>query len=287
MPLTAILIVGPPASGKRAFSNSLARKLTLENPPKVLRLHRRPGTADTAVRRAGNRDSCGNLETFSVDYCPERVFEELPVALKTVRGRQKQCTTFVLGNPDASLRYAYEYAARIFLVPPTLSMADVFRPPNEAAVALQEVMQDTAAFASEIFGLFEHGLLGAEDAATKTIILGRDRGLEEHVSLRPDDVRRFLATPLGVEIASRIQLQPVYHGLAESDLIIVNAGESADTPEADKALRSLEMFLARIAEATARPRPLYACDLSDNDDPIMPVVLSALSPLLRPPTEPY
>lgn len=285
--MTAILIVGPRGSGKRAFANCVALRLAVENPPKVLRLHRRPGTADSDVKRAGLGEACGELETWIVDYCPERVFEDLSVALKAVRGRQKQCTTFVLAEPDASLRYAYEYAARVFLVPPTLTMESVFRPSNEAAVALQEVMQDTAAFASEIFGLFEHGLLGAEDAATKTIVLGRDRGLEQHVSLRPDDVRQFLASPLGVEIASRIQLQPQYHGLAESDLIILNAGDSADTPEADKTLRSLEMFLARIGEATARPRPVYSCDLLDHDDPIMPAVISALKPLLRPPAEPY
>jgi hypothetical protein len=282
-----MLIVGPPGSGKRSFASRLAPRLALENPPKVLCLHRRPGAEQPVVACADDGDACAGLETFAVDYCPERVFEYLPVAIKAVRGRQKFCTTFVLAEPDPSLRYAFGYAGRVFLLPPTLTMHQVFRPAKEAALALQEVMQDTAAFASEIFGLFEHGLLGAEDAATKTIVLGRDRTIREQVNLMPDDVRRFLATPLGVEIASRIQLQPTYHGLAESDVIVVNAGAVSDTAEADRALRSVEMFLARIADATARARPVFQCDFSDDDDPMLPAVLRALNPLLRPPADPY
>lgn len=287
MPLTAMLIVGPPESGKRAFAERVAPRLSLDNPPKVLRLRRRPGIESPCVAPADDGEACRGLETFVVDYCPERVFEELSSAIKTVRGRQKYCTTFVLGEPDPALRYAFEYAGRVFLLSPALSMPHVFRPAREAARALQEVMQDTAAFASEIFGLFEHGLLGAEDAATKTLILGRDRMFTEQVNLSPDDVRRFLATPLGVEIASRIQLQPAYHGLAESDVIVVNAGAVGDTAEADRALRSVEMFLARIADATARPRPVFQCDFSDDDDPVLPAVIHTLKPLLRPPADPY
>jgi hypothetical protein len=262
----------------------VAERVAFPNPPKCVRLRRRPGAGDPNLRPAGDGDVCGNLESHEADYCPERVFEMLPDALKQVRRKQKVCTILVESDADPTLRFAYGYDVRVFVLPPPRNINELFRRPHQAAQALKQVMDDTAAFASEIFGLFEHGLLGLEDAATKAI-MERSTGLvREHLTLSADDVKRFLGTPLGVEIASRIQLQPLYHGLAESDLVLVNTGIGEATAGMDRALRNLEMFLARIGETTRRLRPLYRCDLRDPHDPSLSVFLYRFASLaLEPP----
>lgn len=284
MPMTVIFISGPARSGKTTLASLIAERVLFANPPKSLRLQRLPGSTDARVRLAPPGDGCPGLEAHQADYCPERVFEILPDTLKRVRGRQKVCTIIMEGDADPALRYAYEYDVRIFVLSPPRSMNELFRPPYEAAITLKQVMDDTAAFASEIFGLFEHGLLGAEEAAAKAILRRGQVPAPGHVTLSADDVKKFLATPLGVEIAARIQLQPAYHGLAESDFILVNTGVGEPSSEMDRALRSLEMFLARIAEGSKRQRPLYRCDLLDRHDPSLGLFLYRFAAVaLRPP----
>jgi len=285
MPMTVILISGPARSGKTALASLIAERVCLPNPVKSIRLRRCPGSREVRVRPT-QQGGCGReVESYQVDYCPERVFEMLPEALKTVRDRQRICTILLESDPDPAIRFAYTYDVRVFVLAPPARPGELFRSSFEAAEALKEVMEDTAAFASEVFGLFEHGLLGVDDAAAKALL--RDGGHPAHPVVSTGQVKRFLATPLGVEIATRIQLQPPYHGLAESDLILVNTGVGATSLDSDKALRNLEMLLARISNGAGRSRPLFRCDLLDQRDPSLPTLLDRLSSLTnRPPPAP-
>ena len=80
--------------------------------------------------------------------------------------------------------------------------------PTRAAEELRRVLDDTAAFASEIFGLFTN----REDREPS----------EPRPELSATQMRGFLYSPLGDELATRIQLLQPYHGLVESDVIVVN-----------------------------------------------------------------
>ena len=94
-----------------------------------------------------------------------------------------------------------------------------------------------------------------------------------------DQVRRFLHTPLGAEIASRIQLQPAYQGLAESDVAIVNTSVGATTAEVDDCVHRIETLMSRIHQNHSASGFLFCCDPLDPLDPVRPRLFSRLADL--------
>ncbi len=101
-------------------------------------------------------------------------------------------------------------------------------------------MDDTAAFASEIFGLFTQPEEDAPDPS------------EERAEMTAPGMRGFLCSPLGDELATRIQLQPPYHGLVESDVVLVNTALGVCGPETDECLRRVTRLLSRVRGQSER-----------------------------------
>ena len=103
---------------------------------------------------------------------------------------------------------------------------------------------------------------------------------EERVEVSGPQVRRFLNSPLGAEIASRIQLQPDYHSLAESDVVVINAGCGGEDSVVEECIRRLGSLFGRLREGTGRHRDLFACDPCQSNDPRTQKLMSRLAELL-------
>lgn len=190
-----------------------------------------------------------------IEYSEDRIFELLPQALTAIHRQDRFGSVIIEADADPSLRHAYPYDHRVFVMPTPRSVNEVFREPRGAATELQRVLDDTTAFASEIFGLFNGD--GAED-------------VDPH-ELRPEltgsQMRGFLHSPLGDELATRIQLQPPYHGLVESDVIVVNSGIGGHGTDTAECLKRIERLLNRVRRASGERRELFFCEPKSQDGP--------------------
>jgi len=267
MSLTVVLVCGPSGSGKSTLARLLAEEV-LSRPPHYIRL--RPAESDRSpplhLSDGDTRTAFASVQT--VAYTPQRVFEVVPQALRRVRKEARFATVVIEGDSDPCLRHAFPYDYRLFVMPAPGEVYEVFRRPEEAAAALHEVMQDTAEFASEIFGLFDDETWD-DDEGVRHEPRSRVRdGVEERLEVSESQVRQFLATPLGAEIASRIQLRPEYHTLVDSDLVLVNMGVGAGTPVVDDCVRRIGTLIARVRGPSRRGNVLYCCDPLNEADPL-------------------
>ncbi|UCG33166.1 MAG: hypothetical protein JSU68_00760 [Phycisphaerales bacterium] len=278
MPVTTILASGPPNSGKTQVLMAIAASLLADDPPHHVRFIRDGRCAGTEVKPIPSRAGIPLRGCWQVPYNADLAFEILPEAIHRIRNRVKYVTMLLEADADPSLRYAYGYTHRIFCMAAPSSISDVFRSPRQALRALQEVLDDTAAFAAEIFGLFGSELMDEiADAVTIPMPseLARRRG-----ELSAAQMRRFLSSPLGAEIASRIQLQPLYHSLAESDCVVINTGREGDGSVLANCVRRLGTLLNRVREGTGKERQLFICDPSDAKDPGTAKLMARLKELL-------
>lgn len=260
----------------------------LDRPAHYLRLRCAPDGHTNAIDRL-DPSGCsappnGWGSAHQVSYTTERVFETLPEGLRTVRRIERRAFVILEADADPALRHAYPYDYRVFVMPGPKDVFDVFRAPRAAAEALQQVMQDTAAFASEIFGLFDAA--GLDDSAGirhEAIGLAPVRGERiERLDIGEAQIRQFLNSPLGAEIASRIQLQPDYHGLVESDVVVVNTGAGRCPEALDACVGRLEKLLGRLRHDARRHSVLYWGDIQDIGDPARHRLLQRFRSLLQP-----
>ena len=205
--------------------------------------------------------------TQRIPYTPDRVFEILPEAVYKARYGQRFATVLIEADADPCLRHAHPYDHRIFVMSAPRDMYRVFRRPDEAAAALREVMEDTSAFASEIFGLFEDAAWGDEEGVRHRKRVRAGDGVEEQLEVSEQQVGRFLASPLGAEIASRIQLQPEYHAMVESDVTLINTALGPCSSSVDECIRRIELLMGRVRDHARRDNALYCCDPLSADDP--------------------
>jgi hypothetical protein len=262
MPLETLLINGPSGGGKSTLAELVADRV-LDRPPHWLRVEpaRDQHTNVIVPIEPGDPEHPGDrwASAHLVYYTPERVFETLPEALRTVRRIERFGFTMIEAGTDASLRHAYPYDYRVFVMPPPADVNQVFRQPHEAAQALQQVMQDTAAFASEIFGLFDSSLVedgvGVHHEPHLSVDAGRER--MEQLEVGEDQIRSFFNSPLGGEIASRIQLTPDFHAVVESDVVVINTGIHGSTDNLNDCVQRLEKLLARIRHDARQHSILY------------------------------
>lgn len=283
MPLHVIFVSGPRQAGKTTLIAALAQHV-LTRPVHYVRLIA-DDVYEVGLPRPTSRDFPDRLLTASrrdLHYTASHVFEALQDGLREIRELERHATVVVEGDTDASLRHAYPYDNRIFVMPIPARLHDVFRTPAQAARALQQVMQDTAAFASEIFGLFDDEALDLESGHAAVPRLGgvRRSPSRHSIEISERQIRTFLATPLGAEIASRIQLHPPYHGLVESDVILVNAGRGDPGGAAEVCLQRIERLMARIRPTACERGLVYSCDLLDPYDPAHPRLIARLKDLV-------
>jgi len=271
MPLETLFISGPSMGGKTTVAQMVAKDV-LDRPVHYIRMRRATdGHTNTVVAESNGPVSDG-IEWKSrhhVTYTTDRVFETLPDGLRAVRRIERRGFTIIEADGDPALRHAYPYDYRIFVMPPPPTVHAVFRDAKAAAIALQQVMQDTAAFASEIFGLFDAA--GLDDSVgvqhvRPTPTRGYARPMEKlHVG--ESQIRQFLSSPLGAEIASRIQLQPEFYALVESDVTVINIGVGPVTTALEESVKRLEKLLARVRHDARRHSVLYWGDIVDTHDP--------------------
>ncbi len=210
---------------------------------------------------------CGVATAHWIEYDDEHIFEIVPEVLTAIHRRDRYGSVVIEADADPTLRHAYPYDHRIFVMPLPRKVDEVFRDPTHAAGELQRALDDTASFASEIFGLFANN--GHEDVDPP----------EQRPTLTKKQARGFLYSPLGDELATRIQLQPAYHGLVESDVIVVNSATNQVGPTTEKCLRRIDRLLDRARGESGRRGELFLCNPREVTGKHCNKLLRALQPM--------
>jgi hypothetical protein len=287
MPVETLLISGPPGGGKSLLAGLIATEV-MDQPVHYLRMKLSSDGHTNAVVPIEPTEPTGPdpseplwASSFTVHYTSDRVFETLPDGLREIRKVDRYGFVIIEADGDPALRHAYPYDYRLFVMPPPDDVHMVFRDTSEATQALQQVMQDTATFASEIFGLFNSacfddgvGVSHHEPVAGSPAHPGIER-----LEIAEAQVRGFLNSPLGVEIASRIQLQPDYHALVESDVVVVNTGVGCRGEVMKDCVKRVEKLLARVRHDARRSSILYWGNFLDGNDPTQQKLLRRLRSL--------
>ncbi len=280
MSVETLFISGPRKSGKTTVARLVAEEV-LKRPAHYLRMRAAPDHHTNTVAEVGPTLVPGKWASrHIVTYTAAHAFETLPDALRAVRQRERDAFICIEADADPALRHAFPYDFRIFVMSAPCDVHEVFRDPRAAAVALQQVMQDTAGFASEIFGLFDAVGLDDSVGVEHRLTEGGHDTAEERLDIGEAQIRQFLSSPLGAEIASRIQLQPDYHGLVESDVAIINTGRGGVRDALDECVERLERLLHRVRQDARRHSVLYWGDISDQHDPTRAKLLGRLKALV-------
>lgn len=264
-----IFVSGPPRCGKTQLVQAMAVEAMRQRPHHVRLMPSSvaPERKLVLVPPPGE----GHLaSSHRVEYSTQDCVEVVSEAVKGLPVLGSPDVVLLEGDADPRLRYAYPYDRRIFVMPTPRDIYDVFRTPGQAAVALRKVMEDTASFAAEIFGLFDEeqldeqvGLFRSDGERAATWRLSADLPSE----LGDADTRGFLDSPIGMEIASRIQLQSAYQGLVESDVVVLNTAIGATGGVMDEVSRRLELLLSRIRVQAQNDGMLFCCDPCELRDP--------------------
>ncbi len=249
MGLSVVFVSGVRRSGKSALIQTMADKL-FERPPHYFRLVKSDSEKVAAKTKTNGQvpSDCHVASARWIEFEEDQVFEILPEALAQIHKQDRYGTVVIEADADPSLRCAYPYDHRIFVMPRPTFICDVFRDSKHAAGELRRALDDTAAFASEIFGLFSDS---SHDAPQPS---------EDRPDISSANMRGFLHSPLGDELATRIQLQQPYHGLVESDVIVVNDQLGILGPETDPCLSRIDQLLDRLRGDSERRGELYHCD---------------------------
>ena len=266
MGLSVTFVSGPRRSGKSAVIQTMIGRLWTQ-PPHYIRLVKSGGDKHPPQRSAKPPSNCGVASARWLEYAAEQAYEVLPDALTAIHRQDRFGSVVVEADADPVLRHAYPYDHRVLVMPLPSTIRRVFRDPGLAAAEFQRVLDDTHAFAKEFFGL------DAGDASEDS------EPPEARPELSAAQMRSFLYSPLGDELASRIQLQQAYHGLVESDVIIVNTGVGTHTVETGECLRRIQQLLKHVRGQSGRPCQMFRCNPCDCRSPTSRRLLRALKPM--------
>ncbi len=263
MAISVTFFSGPRRSGKSAVIGQLIESLD-GRVPHYLRLSRLGGDKRRPPCTAPPAGDCGVATACWLEYDPAQIFATLSDKLCEIAARDHDGLVLIEGDADPSLRHAYPYHGRVFVMPSPSSVHNVFRTNAQAADALRAALDDSTVFATEMFGL-------CGDAAIRD-----DEGSESRPDLDPVRVEQFLRSALGTELGLRCQLQPAYHGLIESDIILINSAVGSPSPAVDEVNHRLESMLHRVQRQRSQTVHLYCCDPLDPRDPLRARFLHAL-----------
>ena len=255
MGATVTLVSGPRRSGKSTVIREMIDQC-YTGAPHYVRLTRADGDKQKPLCVAAPADDCGVVSACWVRYDAGRVFELLPERLAAIHRRHRNSDIVIEADADPSLRYAYPYSARVFVMAAPSSTSELFRSDSRAAEALRAALDDTTTFATEMFGLCCEGAVPEDDSH------------EERPELTPSQMQRFLCSPLGRDLASRSQLHPAYHGLIESDVILLNTAVGGATPAVDEARHRIEGIVDCLRSGSTRRSCVFCCDPMDPRDPL-------------------
>ena len=266
MGLRVTFISGPRKSGKSRFIQTMLERLW-KIKPHYLRLTNAPADKLHSKPTISEQFKESVASAQWLPYHPERIFESLPEFLNGIHKADRYGSVVIEADADPDLRCAYPYDHRVFVMPRPNSVNDVFRDPVRAAQELRKALDDTAAFASEIFGLFS----GRSDVDPP----------EPRTDLSVTQMRGFLYSPLGDELATRIQLQQPYHGLVESDVIVVNSQAGKTSADSEECIRRVRQLLDRLRSGRNKGCELFVCDPTDPQDATCKGMLQALKPMCQ------
>jgi energy-coupling factor transporter ATP-binding protein EcfA2 len=151
MALNVVMVTGPRRSGKSTLITGLINEVC-SHQPHYIRLTEKSGTKHPP-RQAPACVDCGVATATWVTYERDRVFETLPETLAAVQKHDELGCVLIEADTDPNLRHAYPYDTQLFTVPAPARVEDIFRTPQQTRQALQAMMNDSVAFAGEIFGL--------------------------------------------------------------------------------------------------------------------------------------
>lgn len=266
MGLCVTFVSGPKRCGKSALIRTMIDRLW-QHRPHYIRLVETKGDKRRPQGAMQPSPKAGVASARLLEYDQERIFEILPAVLTEIHREDRFGSVAVEADSDPSLRCAYPYDHRVFVMPIPSKLDQVFRDPSRAAVELQRVLDDTASFASEIFGLFTEEGQSDPDPS------------EERPDMTQAQMRNFLYSPLGDELATRIQLQPSYHGLVESDVIVVNTGVGRRSSESDECLLRVKRLLERARSDSEHAAQLFFFDPCVTSARPNKKLLAALKPM--------
>ena len=268
MGLTVTFVSGPRRSGKSTIIQMMLDEL-YRKPPHYLRLAEIDGDKRQPPPSVKPVANCGVHSARWLNYDQDRVFEVLPEALTRIHQQDRYGSVLIEADADPHLRNVYPYDHRVFVMRAPVALNEVFRSVRQAAEALEGVLDDTAAFAREIYGMLDDGPFDETDS---------EHEVRPEFTLR--QMRGFLNSPLGEELATRIQFQPAYHGLVESDAVVINTGVGGTSEVVDECVHRLERLLARLRGSSARRNVIFCCDPLDSRDPLRAKVLKRLTELV-------
>lgn len=246
MKLHVELVCGPRRAGKTCVIRSLVDRACRIRPHYV-RLRRRDEHPENPCLNVPDADRLF-ASTQLVTYDDETICEVLTDTLKNIGVKDRRATVMIEADADPAVRCAFQhYDHRVFVLPTPSAISDVFRPAHAAASALQSILADTAEFASEVFGV-----INREPSEN-----GKCNG---EAGLSAAQWRRFLYTPLGEELITYILLEPDFHGLVESDVVILNPALGQCTAATAPCLRKLDCLLEHINRLTHRQVRRYVWD---------------------------
>ena len=255
MPPTILHISGPPTSGKTTLAELLATREPLAKPDYV-RFDLETDTAPRTLRIAGSLADMASIAHHTVRA--ELVFEEIADALKAVVANSTANAIFIETNAHPCFRHAYPYDVKVFVMLPPPTLGAMFRSESETAEAIQRAMGDTAEFASELFGMGA----GPQDSTMLP-----NMKLPDPKAQPPQSIEDFLNSDVGIEITARMQLQPEYHAIMDSDVILLNVGLSHDEAVTARCARRLDALLETLRQRLGRQHWFVACNPLDYDDP--------------------
>ncbi len=263
MGLCVIFVSGPRRSGKSAVVRTMIDRLWARK-PHYIRMIKKGGDKDLVTAPALEESPIASARRL--EYEPDRIFEILAEALTAIHKKDRFGSVVIESDTDAELRHAYPYDHRLFVMANPVCIEEVFRNPHRAAVEFQRALDDTQAFASEVFGLTDAHM---EDCDPP----------EDRPALSASQIRSFLHSPLGDELATRIQFHLPYQGLVESDVVVVNTRIGKTGPETEECIRRIRELLQRLRGSSDRCGELFVCDPCDPEAEYSRQLLEALEPM--------
>lgn len=246
------LINGPAGSGKSIVLSTLIEKMG-KNEPHYLRVTRAGSRNRPPYRLIPNNGGSGWASARWLNYTNERIFEMLPETIG--KTSDENAHLFIESDADPLLRTAYPYDHRIFIMPPPTSQHQIMRSQAQVALAIREMLDDSAVFTSEMFGVSE------ADMESK------DENHDQREDLSESGVRSFLTTPLGHEVMARVSFQQDYQWILESQAVLVNTGIAQLTGVAEAVLHRMMQLINHLPGESSEKPKVFCCDPCELDDP--------------------
>lgn len=263
-----LLVLGPAGAGKTLLVQALARAHPGHQWHRVELVASGEG-AEAQQLPVPSGDWAG---IWRLGYDPADPAGQLTGFVGRIAAQKEANRTIIAfeSQPDPGLRYALDFDLQAFVVPPVLDETEVFRTVEESRQALQEIMRQGAALGGQAAALDPRD---GEAADPATCALSEEFGLPAAGELHESHVQRFLACPLGVELATRVHLQPAFSAIVDADLVILNPAAKGTFRESHPVWQKLQALLNRLKRPAGRQTLVYICDLTDGQDPSLVRVL--------------